>query len=125
MTLQQQHHSEPQWHIALEHANAVRAECAHLKAELHSQPPKDGRMLAARMLEQPTGPIGGLRVGTLLMNIWRAGETTVDRWLRAVEVHRDRKVRDLSDRQRRLLVMILRAEDPREMTSDIGRGLII
>lgn len=95
---------------ALTLANHVRLQCSRIKTEIAGLSQRDGCLRVAAMLDSPVdGPAGALRVGALLESVHRLGLHKSARLLRDAGVFSpQRRVRDLTGRQRRALAGLLR-----------------
>ena len=96
---------------ALERANHVRLLQIELKRQVRQAGVSGGRLLLATVLEDgpDARPELAMPVRRLLLLIPRMGEARVHRYLGKVGVYSgDRRVRDLSDRQRLLIAGLLR-----------------
>lgn len=99
---------------ALEKANAVRFAIVRVRANVGALNSREGRDLVALLLEHPSGVVPSMRVGTLLTAIHRVGRQKSASWLLAAGGRSaDRKVRDLTERQRFALAAILRGKQSR------------
>lgn len=93
---------------ALARANEVRIENAQVLAEIHGLSYREGMRRVAGLLAEP-GTCGALPVYRLLMAPRRIGASKVATILRAAGVvSGDRRVRELSPRQRDMLAGLLR-----------------
>lgn len=110
----------PQHLQALEHANQMRLAKAEVKRDLREQPPHRAMMLAADMIAGdhdpigcPDGTIGAFRLGELLAAIPRCGpqkQRAIAHRARMVSI--DRRIRDLTERERLAVAAVLRAPVP-------------
>jgi hypothetical protein len=100
-----------QRHMALEIANRRRMSMATQRREIGAMSRLDGRDRVASLLVDPSLEIVAMPVGRLLLSIHRVGVKKVGWWLNLAEIRSaDRRVGELTDRQRLSLVDILRAE---------------
>lgn len=96
--------------IALESANQVRISVADMKHRIRTQPRILGMRLVAELLLDPPEFVGTIRIGRLLRSIRGIGISKAHGWLYAADVRsEDRRVRELSVRQRSVLAELLRA----------------
>ena len=98
--------------VALAKANEVRFANADLVKLIRESGADQGRSVVASTLEDLGGddPVGGMPIRRLLLAIPKFGEKRAGRYLRAVGLFTgDRRVRELSDRQRAKLAALLRA----------------
>ena len=105
--------------LALARANEVRVGVAGERRRIAYLSYVDGCRLLAEMLADPSEMLLSARIGWLLLSVRGVGRVKVSPLLNRAGVRSwDRHVRDLSDRQRRLLVEILReSADVRESHS--------
>lgn len=100
---------------ALARANEIRCANAETKRMIRALASGDGRELVADILEDPglpSLPISSLPVGRLLATVNRLGSAKTLRLLRHANINSwDRKVRDLTVRQRADLARRLRGDD--------------
>ena len=96
---------------ALAHANRVRVAQAKLKVELKSLGTQESRHLLADLLGEPSEELGRLRVLVALCACFGTGPNYGRRMLALAEVAReDKRVMDLTPRQRDRLARALRGE---------------
>lgn len=101
---------QPQCLAALAKANVIRKSNADFIRQLRTGPGEAARFLVAAALVEPDDATGALPVRRLLLGIPRFGAARAGRYLRAAGiVSGDRRVRDLSDRQRQQLARWLHA----------------
>jgi hypothetical protein len=95
---------------ALAKANRVRAEQRYLAATIRLLSAHEGRERVAALLEDGglDGGAGTITIGRLLRSIRGYGDVKADRAVDHVRVDRDRRVRDLTDRQRTRIAAWLR-----------------
>lgn len=94
---------------ALEVANLVRISMCERKREIHGVSTVEGLRWIASMLEDGDPVVGPMPVGKLLFAVRHVGRERVRKWLTAAGVRsEDRKVRELSERQRVVLAGVLR-----------------
>lgn len=94
---------------ALERANETRLAQARIKLNIMSMSRLEGCRLVAAMLDDPTGFVPSMRVGHLLHAPSRVGGKSVRKWLGKAQVgSADRRVSELSARQRVVLAGLLR-----------------
>jgi hypothetical protein len=87
----------------------VRAGHSAIKTHIHLAPGRESRERAAGVLLAPSEHALSMRVGVLLRSVWRAEDRQVRAWLTAAGVRsEDRRVGDLTERQRRALAEALR-----------------
>ena len=103
---------------ALRVANERRMAIARLRNSLGELSYRDGLARVADLLESDDGDVGAMRISHLLSGCYRVGPAKVEELLRHAggrlgPVSPSRKVRDLTDRQRRDLCGVLR--DPGSM----------
>lgn len=95
----------------LARANEVR--CAHAAIKRYIRSTADGRDVVASLLEHPTGHVSTLRISYLLHAIRGMHRSEVDVLLDdrfwPTGIHPDRRIRELTDRQRRCIATRLRA----------------
>lgn len=100
---------------ALARANQVRCANVQTKRMIHTLPLHEGRLLVAELLEDETVvslPVGALPVGRLLSSINRLGRAGTLRLLRRAEVSSwDKRVRELTSRQRLAVARQLRGDE--------------
>ena len=121
---------------ALHTANIIRVENAALKQQIQALGYIDGCLRVAEILEEPVmpgrlrvidGPAGAIRVGQLLTSVSRLGDMRAGVLCRRAGItSRDRRVRELTARQRTELASGLRgipAVMAREFTRGYRRGL--
>lgn len=90
-------------------ANTVRRGKAQIKSDLAELPRMDALELAARMCENPEGVAGALKVRELIYAIPRHRAVALQKACRAAGiVNADRKLRELTFRQRHALAGVLR-----------------
>lgn len=104
-------HPQPQHLQALAKANEKRCAMAAIKRDLRATKNREiGCAVAADLIDQ--GRADDMRVGDLLNAIPYVGKAAILRMSRkAGIVTLDRRIRDLSDRQRRVLASLLRHRD--------------
>lgn len=102
--------AEKQRTEALAFANHVRIAAARLKEDIAARSEADGRIMVADLLSGPvTGPAGHLKINRLLLSIDRVGDQQLRMILRYAGVYNpEKRVRDLTDRQRATLAEVLR-----------------
>lgn len=94
---------------ALEKANATRIGNARFRDETRLLPAVEAARRIAEVLESPEGCVCAMPMGRLLMSIERVGHQRAQRWLTLAGVRSmDRRVDELTDRQRALIATILR-----------------
>jgi hypothetical protein len=96
---------------ALAKANDIRITRARKLNQLFDQPSRDGCFTAARWLEHPERWLEPTPVYRLLVKIRRVGPSKARTMLRHAQVDPFRRVGDLTDRQRRALVVELRCKE--------------
>ena len=95
---------------ALAKANKLRSEMVGIRHTIHDA--TDPRQLVATLLDDPDEATGALPIRRLLLSIPRFGESRLSDCLaRAVISTGDRRVRDISQRQRHLIARMLRGEE--------------
>jgi hypothetical protein len=96
--------------IALLKANAVRYAGAEKRRQIASLPRHLAREKVAVLLEDPPDEIARMRVGHLLRSIPQLGRAGVRRTLRlaALRGREERRVHELTERQRKTLASTLR-----------------
>lgn len=108
--------ARPQHMDALDKANAVYSQMAHLRKELKQRPQADALALLADMLCAPDdcldSALGALRVGKALSAVRGVGGRRAERMLAdalgSFRPDGSRRVRDMTVRQRRCLAGVLR-----------------
>lgn len=93
---------------ALERANSARLDCSRVKTRISQLPRTESRALAVSLLEDPSEAMMRLKVWDLLMAIRGAGEVHVRFWLGRAGLFPQKRVRELTVRQRLELAGILR-----------------
>lgn len=99
----------------LARANEVRCAHAAIKRYVRSRSTADGRDVVASLLEHPTGHVSTLRIGHLLgairglRSVQLDALVFADRWSTTTASISDRRVAELTDRQRRSLAARLRS----------------
>lgn len=94
---------------ALAAANEIRLGIARVRAEVFALEQPAGCEEVAGLLENPDETVSAMKIGTLLLSVRKFGRQRVGRLLSMAEVRSmDRRVRDLSERQRRVLAGLLR-----------------
>lgn len=95
---------------ALAVAHGRRIAMANVKRRVRSQPSyQAGCGMVADLLVQMPPEVGALTVRKLLLSVRKMGEQRVWRLLNAAQVRSgDRRVRELTDRQRQIIVAELR-----------------
>lgn len=93
----------------LDVANERRLAMAKIKANIKAPELWDGRRLVANLLDAPTEHVEAFQIGPLMLCIHRFGERGVKRILHIAGVSYDRRVRDLTPRQRGEVSRLLRA----------------
>ena len=92
---------------ALAKATAVRLEMSEFRGELKTAGLHAGRRMVADVIRSPS-PLDAFRLGRLLLSIPWFGEERMYRVLNRAGVRSaDRRLRDLSDRQRAILAVEL------------------
>jgi hypothetical protein len=87
----------------------VRRGHSAIKAHVHLAPAPESRQRAAGVLLAPSEHVLSMRIGVLLRSTWRAEDRHVRGWLLAAGVwSEDRRVGDLTERQRLALAEALR-----------------
>lgn len=101
-----------QQRLALDKGNRIRFARADLKRELAKQPGlAEAGARAAALIELPSPEIAGMQVGRLLRSCRGIGPSKVRRVLLASGVLSDsRTVGELTERQRRALIGLLRGD---------------
>lgn len=94
--------------MALELANDVRRQRAELRRQL-----ADGRLSAAELLLDPPPAAGRWPITELLMSQRRWGRVKCRKFLAKNQIGESKTVRDLTERQRRLLADQLDCAPPR------------
>lgn len=95
---------------ALARANTIRLAQAAFRREVAAMPRLEGMGVVAAALEDPDEIIGAMRLGFVLAAPRRCSPGTAERLLRVVGVgSSDRRVRELTQRQRKLLSVALRS----------------
>lgn len=102
--------SEKQRTEALALANHVRKVNSLLKKDIAALPERDGRRMVADLLSSPVeGAHGQLRISQLIKSIDRTGDRALFDTLRYAGIYNsDKRLRDLTARQRNALVEVLR-----------------
>jgi hypothetical protein len=101
---------------ALVWANEVRVAVAQLRHEISDLPQLEAKALVAGLLEDFDSDevAEKMRIGAMLISIHGIGVGTVGTWLASAGVRSvDRRVRDLSERQRSVLARLLRQSQGR------------
>lgn len=94
---------------ALSFANERRCALAEIRARIQALPFEEGCELVASILDQPEGHEEAFPVGRMLLSVHRFGEQALATALREAGVlTADKKVRQLTERQRRALALVLR-----------------
>jgi hypothetical protein len=94
---------------AMQHANAVRAAIGQLKRDIHAPAHRDGCLRAAKFLLDPDDLASAIRTRPLLKAIRQMGDRKAETLMSAAGiVNADKRVRDLTPRQRRALSTGLR-----------------
>ena len=105
------HHNLDQRHQALEVANTVRTRISRLRRELRLLPRVEARDQIIALLLDPTPPHDAIRVGWLLCSVHQVGRSHIHRWLIYAGIwSEDRRVRELTPRQRARLADRLRED---------------
>jgi hypothetical protein len=102
----------PQTLMALELANDVRRQRAELRRQL-----AEGTLSAAQLLLDPPPAVRGWSIGELLVSQRRWGRIRCQKFLAMNKIGESKNVRDLTERQRRLLAEQLEPSIPREASS--------
>lgn len=101
---------------ALERGNAVRLEIASRRQQLRSLPELDARRYAADMIDNPDDIASRMKASVLVKEIRHFGDQKVARILRLAGIHAvERRLSDLTDRQRHIIAEALR--DPRKINN--------
>lgn len=109
--------------IALDRANQIRAGNAETRARLKKMDGALGAYLVAELLEDMTSTIQALPVSRLLNSIRGVGPGKMEWFCRRAGCSLDRKVRDLTDRQRELLAeKLVHYAQYRERRGGLSRG---
>jgi hypothetical protein len=90
----------PQWAQHLSYGNEIRVYIAQVKRDL-----KKGERTIASVLADPMA--GSMRLKPMLVSLPRIGEKTVKFELRMLQLDGDKRIRDLTDRQRQVILDML------------------
>ena len=100
---------EQQCMEALAVANAIRMSNARLRREIAALDYEAGAAKVIAVLDEPSGPVGSIKVGMLLRCIHGVGELKMAQLLRHAGIFSvTRRVGTLTPRQRRALAQVLR-----------------
>ena len=114
-----QDRTEIQRFRALAKANEMRLEAAFIRRDLQAMSQAEGCRLVASLLVDAPDVVLSMRIGHLLRAIRRFGDAKVGSFLHVADVRScDRRVRDLTVRQRRVLAGALRLRAERARRSD-------
>lgn len=101
---------------ALRLANEVRSSNSRLRKEIFALEHLEGLGRVADLLDDPAPPVASLSVGRLLRYARRIGDAKVRRLLAVARVSsEDRRVGELTGRQRDVLAALLRADAQRAL----------
>lgn len=95
--------------VNLARANQVRVAHATIRRNITAAGRTNGAKLVCDLLTYPSGHVPTIRIRRLLAAIPTAGDMTVDRWMRIADIRSDKRVEQLTDRQRLALVMQIAA----------------
>lgn len=108
---------------ALGRANEIRAANALLCQEIRALPPKDGLARAAVVLRTLEGESGAMPIARLLLSVQRVGDRKAATVLRRAEITLgSKRIRDLTERQRKYIAEWLDFEVERRETLRHWRG---
>ena len=93
---------------ALKGANAIRGEAADIRRELKPMKLRDAKERLAGLIEQGNAAILSRPTGQVLLMVPRIGSAKADHIMAAAGVRVPRKLRELSERQRAVIVDQLR-----------------
>ena len=96
--------------LALDRANQVRLQRAHLHGDLHALPYQEARALLADAITTSPDWLASVDVYLLLKWVPRLRRVTVLEWLDQAELSERRQLRQVTERQRKLLCELLRGE---------------
>lgn len=88
----------------LKRANEIRVGHANIRRYISTLTRRDGEQLVCDMLANPTGMVPSMRIDSLLLSINRVGKHILGRWINRAEVRSNRRVDELTERQRLALV---------------------
>lgn len=109
MTVMAEHDATIQRMSALLIANDRRVGISRYRKQIALLSYSQGRAIVCGILEQPTAPMTSARIGLLLGSIRRVGVSKASKWIKeAGIVSADRKVGELTDRQRMALAAAIR-----------------
>lgn len=96
---------------ALEAGNRIRSRRAEVRREIGSLPMQASRRRAAAVLADPEPACEGMTVYHLLMACYRLGHGTATRTLIRTGIPQHKRLSELTDRQRQVLVACLVGAD--------------
>jgi hypothetical protein len=96
--------------LALDRANQVRLQRAHLHGDLHALPYQEARALLADAIDTSPDWLASVDVYLLLKWVPRLRRVTVVEWLNQAGLSERRQLRQVTERQRKLLCELLRGE---------------
>ncbi len=108
---------------ALQHANHVRTANSKLRSDLRARSMNDGMLYVADLLTDPQGAVRSMPVGRLLATIRRFGVVrAMQVCTYAGVVSMDRRVDQLTERQRDMAAGVLRAPELLWPYGKLARG---